>query len=100
MTSYNELSAAETERLAILAEECGEVIRIIGKILRFGYASSNPQSGELNRTQLTNELGDLANIIDMMVKAEDLDINLLDYYQGRKSANIHKWLKHQGEENE
>ncbi len=34
MTHFNELTPAEAERLAYLAEECGEAIQIIGKILR------------------------------------------------------------------
>ena len=33
---FNNLTPGEAERLAILAEECGEVIQIIGKILRHG----------------------------------------------------------------
>ena len=34
---FNELSPAEVERLAILAEEMGEAIQVIGKVLRHGY---------------------------------------------------------------
>ena len=37
MNNFNQLTPAETERLAILAEECGEVIQAVGKILRHGY---------------------------------------------------------------
>jgi hypothetical protein len=37
--SFNQLTDAEAERLALLAEECGEVVQVIGKILRHGYES-------------------------------------------------------------
>lgn len=39
---FNGLTPAEAERLAMLSEECGEVIQIIGKILRHGYDSYHP----------------------------------------------------------
>jgi hypothetical protein len=39
---FNGLTPAEAERLALLAEECGEVIQAIGKVLRHGYESRHP----------------------------------------------------------
>ncbi len=36
------LSPGEIERLAILAEECGEVAQAVGKVLRFGWKASRP----------------------------------------------------------
>ncbi len=39
---FNRLTPAEAERLAMLAEEAAEVIQIVGKILRHGYASYHP----------------------------------------------------------
>lgn len=44
MTHFNDLEPGEAERLAILAEEAGELIHAIGKILRYGYESHNPDS--------------------------------------------------------
>lgn len=58
--NFNELTPAETERLAILAEEMGETIQVIGKILRHGYDSRNPLEGKTgwtNRANLEKELG-------------------------------------------
>lgn len=57
MKHFNKLTPAETERLAILAEECGETIQVIGKILRHGYESFHPKDyATTNRTLLENEL--------------------------------------------
>lgn len=60
----NKLTMSELERLAILSEECGEVIQVIGKIMRHGYNSWHPNSpNETNRDLLQKELEDLASVI-------------------------------------
>ena len=57
---FNKLTPAEAERLAMLAEECGEVIQVIGKILRHGYDSFHPADHSVtNRDLLGRELTDL-----------------------------------------
>ena len=57
---FNGLTPAEAERLAMLAEECGEVIQIIGKILRHGYDSYHPADpSTTNKQLLGRELTDL-----------------------------------------
>lgn len=73
MQHFNNLTPAEAERLAMLAEECGEVIQAVGKILRHGYDSHHPdQAGKppefrhTNRDQLKQELADLLAVVDMM----------------------------------
>lgn len=59
----NNLTGAQIERLGILSEECGEVIQVIGKILRHGYDSSSPNRHPLgdasNRLLLANEITDV-----------------------------------------
>ena len=37
MEHFNGLTPAEAKRLALLAEECGEVLQAIGKVLRHGF---------------------------------------------------------------
>lgn len=56
---FNQLTPAQAERLAILAEECGEVIQIIGKILRHGLDSCHPVTRETNRSALLREITDV-----------------------------------------
>jgi hypothetical protein len=51
----------EQEILTITAEECGEVIQAISKIVRFGKDSYNPKDRKkvTNAAHLVSELGDL-----------------------------------------
>lgn len=67
--NFNELSPAETERLAYLIEECGEVQQIAGKILRHGYESYNPfdEKKISNRKLLIKEL---TNVLQAMTRME------------------------------
>lgn len=72
--AFNCLTDAEAERLAMLAEECGETIQIIGKILRHGYESFDPNDGgkTTNRHLLQAELDDLAAIRLRIVESGEL----------------------------
>lgn len=98
----NELTAAEAERLAILAEECAEVIVIVGKILRHGFESYDPTKPEIerrtNRALLADELGDLAWIKNQMASMfRDVDAAIVQarfLSGGRRKA---RWLHHQGD---
>lgn len=65
---FNGLTPAEAERLAMLAEEAAEVIQVVGKILRHGYASYHPNKPSLtNRVLLMNELADL-NAVQLLME--------------------------------
>lgn len=97
MKNHNQLTPAETERLAILAEEMGECIQVIGKILRHGYDSRNPLMplSETNRENLMKELGDVELAIYLMAEARDIDRNCIDRARIEKGKNITPWLHHQ-----
>lgn len=90
MDHFNQLSPAELERLAYLAEEMCEAGQIIGKIIRHGYESRDPtkavpvtddnrggtigrhNSSPTNRHLLETELGDVLRAVKMMTDAGDL----------------------------
>ncbi len=95
--NFNELTPAETERLATLAEEMGECIQIIGKILRHGYESRNPLDEAClhNRAYLEKEIGDVELIIFLMAEANDINRNAVDRSRIEKGNKIVKWLHHQ-----
>jgi len=68
---FNKLTPAQAERLAMLAEECGEVMQVIGKILRHGYDSYHPDTGEGNRALLVKEMTDLMAVHAAMIASGD-----------------------------
>lgn len=65
---FNKLTEAEAELLAILAEECGEVVQAVCKILRHGIESHDPTdlSKGTNRDMLAKECGQLRAAIRML----------------------------------
>lgn len=71
------MTEAERERLAMLSEEAGEIVQMIGKILRHGYESYHPDDleRETNRELLIKELNDLDGILWGMCQNGDLGIN-------------------------
>lgn len=91
------LSAAQLERLALLAEECAEVVMAVTKIQRHGFSSYNPLvPGSLtNREALEKEVGHVLCAIQILLDAEDVQGGRIDGWRGRKQAEIHRWLHHQ-----
>lgn len=59
--SHPSLTPAQAERLEMLAEEAAEVIQVVTKILRRGYASYHPDdpARSPNSRELERELADL-----------------------------------------
>ena len=89
---FNKLTPAEAERLAILAEECAEVIQAIGKIQRHGYESYYPDKS--NRTALTNELGHVMAAGRLMAAAGDIEMQGVLVSRTEKLCNISQYLHH------
>jgi len=71
----NGLTDSQLESLAILAEECGEVVQRVGKILRHGLQSPRPSNGELNVKLLEDEIGDICAILDVLTDLGVIDEN-------------------------
>ena len=96
----NNLTEAELERLAILSEECGEVIQVVGKILRHGYESSSPVVHDLgqesNRVILQKELCDLLLMITFMVISGDMseEFDNSNEYVNGKIERLNKYFHH------
>lgn len=80
---FNKLTPAQAERLAMLSEECGEVVQMVGKILRHGYENYHPDDSfrTSNRTLLTKELVDVFSIFDKMVELEDIKYKDIDKFK-------------------
>jgi NTP pyrophosphatase (non-canonical NTP hydrolase) len=82
------LSPAEIERLAMLAEECGEVVQAVGKVLRHGWDSSSPYGSRTNRATLEREVGDVRAVIGLMLDYHDLHLAEVQTWQRRKRAAV------------
>jgi len=97
--SFNDLTSAEIERLALLAEECGECVQAITKILRHGYRSSNPTLPPAlrvnNRTSLIRECGDVLAAIELMAKARDFHFHEVIDARDDKLRRVSKFLHEQ-----
>jgi len=86
------LSTKVNEILDILQEECAEVIVAISKIRRFGIDNSYKDGGT-QREHLTQELGDVTLLIELL-KAHGVykEQELIDA-QRRKAIKLTKWSK-------
>jgi len=76
MENFNGLNNAESERIALLLEEFGEVQQAIGKILRHGFENRHPSSTETNREELEREIGDVFCAVSMMAKKGDVNMEI------------------------
>ncbi len=94
---FNQLTEAESERLAILMEECAEVIAICGKILRHGYQSQNPNDPDAGRNseQLERELGDVLWATRRMEFSGDVSWRSINQFAATKAIKAHPYLHHQ-----
>lgn len=93
----NGLSDAETERLALLAEELMEAAQVAMKILRHGYVATDNTSGVVynNRSDLEIELGHVSNAIKLMARNEDISLDRVEQAYQVKRRLIGKHLHHQ-----
>src|SRR4051812_10611568 len=95
---FNRLTPAEAERRALLAEEMGEAVQSIVKILRHGYESTHPDGGPTNRQSLEKELGDVHHAMTRLYFADDVDAASVSSHADAKAAKVGKYLHHQQEE--
>jgi NTP pyrophosphatase (non-canonical NTP hydrolase) len=100
MQHFNQLTPAQVERLALLAEEMGEAAQVIGKILRHGMDSSNPldPAGATNRTLLEKELGDVRHAVKRLCEAGDIQGIAILKHADKKAVSVTRWLHHQADE--
>lgn len=88
MKNLNLPTKEQTERLAILIEECAEVQQIACKILRHGYTSAHPAGGPINMCLLEKELGDLKVALYLLLNATDVNERAINYHYAKKLDSI------------
>lgn len=75
--------------LSILGEECGQLIQVVGKTMRFGYETySDSETKETNLDCLHKELGDILGAIDFAVERGLLDREQLVTQQFTKRKEL------------
>lgn len=95
---FNGLTPAQAERLAMLAEECGEVIQVIGKILRHGYENFHPlKPGVPNSELLRRELDDVGAVVSMMIDSGELLQQEFEELLGARARKL-RYAHHQDNE--
>lgn len=62
--------------MAVLQEECAEVIQAISKINRFGM--NGEWEGVTNKQALIQEIGDVLAMINVLVEDTDINIDIED----------------------
>lgn len=75
----------------ILQEECAEVIQAVSKCRRFGIDGVHLTSGKSNRDNLTEEVGDLLCMIDLLIKFGLVDDNAVYLARAAKEEKLKKW---------
>lgn len=91
----NNLTPAQTERIAKLSEELGEAQQVIGKILLHGYRAQFQETVYDNKGDLERELGDVKAAIQLMTDAGDLDDARIRTQQLIKRQTITRYMCHQ-----
>jgi len=91
---FNGLTPQEAEVLALIAEECGEVVQAIGKILRHGLESRHPNGGPTNREALEAEIGNVLAAATLAHVANVVRLPVIDSAKAIKLSTVRRYLHH------
>ena len=83
------LTSEQQEILEIAKEECAEVIQVTCKGNRFGFDVE--YEGKTNRQKLTQEVGDLLCMIELMVEKDILNGLALQKAKAAKREKLKTW---------
>lgn len=79
----------EKEILLILQEEASEVIQAVSKVFRFGMESE--WNGETNKEHLTEEIGDLLAMIEILTDWNIVSKHQVDLAKTAKIEKLKTW---------
>jgi NTP pyrophosphatase (non-canonical NTP hydrolase) len=83
------MQSKEQEILLIAQEECAEVTQAISKVFRFGFDSE--YNGKTNQQRLTEELGDLLCMINLMIETGIVDDMSVHKAASNKRNKLQQW---------
>ncbi len=97
-SQFNQLTPAQSERFALLAEGMGAAIQTIGKILLHGYEHEPSQEYDsTNREFLEHHLGNVKHAIDLLCNSNDINGDRIQEQSDRQARTIKVFLHHQGD---
>jgi len=91
---FNQLLPEQAELLALLAEECGECVQAIGKILRHGLHSRHPDGGPTNLEALAKEMGDIRASMILLCEARMVSKQMVHEFADIKRHRVQQYLHH------
>jgi NTP pyrophosphatase (non-canonical NTP hydrolase) len=83
------MTDSEKQILLICQEECAEVTQAISKVFRFGYDSE--YNDRTNHQRLTEEVGDLLCMIDLMIEKGILNNVAVTQASLKKRSKLEQW---------
>jgi len=89
------MNESQKEILLITQEECAEVTQAISKVFRFGVDVKYNE--RTNKERLTEELGDLHCMIELLAESGLIDRKELLNASGNKRNKLLKWSNIFGE---
>lgn len=101
MAKFNKLTAAQEERLVLLAEEASEIGQAACKALRHGFDCNNPNirpNFTNNKLDVEKEVGQLMAVVEFMIVRGDLDREHIEYACRMKAERIYDYMHEQGED--
>lgn len=93
------MRSSELERLALLAEECAEVIHCVSKAIRHGYEAKDPtdKMAMSNRGNLEREIGHVLCAIHLMASRSDVLWEHVVEWDREKAQKVRQYLHYQEE---
>jgi NTP pyrophosphatase (non-canonical NTP hydrolase) len=83
------MKSSQKEILLIAQEECAEVTQAISKVFRFGMDMIYKDRS--NKERLTEEVGDLLCMIELMIESGMIDRNEMLHAAGNKRNKLQQW---------
>lgn len=78
-----------SEILLIAQEECAEVTQAVSKVFRFGMDAEH--NGRTNKDRLTEEVGDLMCMIELMIETNLIDSVEMLQAAANKRKKLETW---------
>ena len=84
-------------RIGKTAEECGELLKVLGRLNSQGLDGTDPESGVVNRLALAQEIADVYAQLDVTIERLSLDRSMIANRRAGKRELMARFEAHLGE---